>query len=68
MDKAIDAAIPLTGEARAKALAEITKKFYDTYAAIPVVHLDLIHGASKRLQWESRIDGFLMLKEMSLTS
>ena len=66
MDKLIDAAIPLTGDERAKALAAITKKFYDTYAAIPVVHLDLIHGTSKRLQWESRIDGFLMLKEMSL--
>jgi peptide/nickel transport system substrate-binding protein len=67
MDKLIDAAIPLTGEARAKALAAITKKFYDTYATVPVVHLDLIHGTSKRLQWESRIDGFLMLKEMSLS-
>lgn len=66
MDKSIDAAIPLTGDERAKALASITRKFYETYAAIPVVHIDLIHGTSKRLQWESRIDGFLMLKEMSL--
>jgi len=68
MDKLIDAAIPLTGDARAKALAAITKKFYDDYGAVPVVHLDLIHGTSKRLQWGPRIDGFLMLKEMSLSS
>jgi hypothetical protein len=28
--------------------------------------MELIHGTSNRLQWEPRIDGFLMLKEMSL--
>jgi len=67
VDKAIDAALPLTGDARQKALQAITQTFYDAYAAIPVIHMDLIHGASKRLQWTPRIDGFLLVKEMGLS-
>jgi hypothetical protein len=66
MDKMLEAATPLVGPERQKALAAIAKKFYDDYGAVPVCHMELIHGTSNRLQWEPRIDGFLMLKEMSL--
>jgi peptide/nickel transport system substrate-binding protein len=66
IDKAIDAALPLSGDARAKAFQAIAQRFYESYAIIPVIHMDLLHATSKRLQWTPRIDGFLILKEMSL--
>ncbi|MCC6175376.1 MAG: hypothetical protein IT305_08760 [Chloroflexi bacterium] len=67
IDKMIDAALPLSGDARTQAFQAIARRFYESYAIIPVIHMDLLHATSKRLQWQPRIDGFLMLKEMSLT-
>ena len=66
IDKAFDAALPLAGDARSQAFQAIAKRFYESYAIIPVIHMDLLHATSKRLKWEPRIDGFLMFKEMSL--
>ena len=68
IDKAFEAALPLTGDARSKAFQAIAARFYESYAIIPVIHMDLLHATSKRLQWQPRIDGFLVFKEMSLAS
>ncbi|HEY8477138.1 MAG TPA: ABC transporter substrate-binding protein [Chloroflexota bacterium] len=66
LDKALAAALPLVGEERVKALQAVTKMFYDAYAAVPVIHMELHFGLSQNLAWKPRLDGFMLLKEMEL--
>jgi peptide/nickel transport system substrate-binding protein len=67
LDRALEAAIPLTGDQRSTALQAVTKMFYDDYGAVPVIHMDLNFGLAQNLQWKARLDGFMLLKEMRLT-
>ena len=66
LDEALDAAIPLTGEERVEALQEVTRMFYEDYGAIPIIHMPLNYGLAANLEWEPRLDGFMLLKEMRL--
>ncbi len=66
LDKALDAAIPLTGEERQNALAEVTRMYYEDYGSIPIIHMPLNYGLAAELTWEPRLDGFILLKEMKL--
>ncbi len=65
LDKALDAAIPLVGEERQKALAEVTRMFLRGLRR----HPHHPHAAQLRLaaelHWTPRLDGFILLKEMS---
>jgi peptide/nickel transport system substrate-binding protein len=67
LDKALDAAIPLTGEERQAALADVTRMYYEDYGSIPIIHMPLNYGLAAELTWEPRLDGFILLKEMSLS-
>lgn len=67
LDEALDAAIPLTGEEREEALAEVTRMYYEDYGSIPVIHMPLNYGLAENLTWEPRLDGFILLKEMQLS-
>lgn len=66
VDEALDAAIPLTGEEREEALAEVTRLYYEDYGSIPIIHMPLNYGLAENLTWEPRLDGFILLKEMQL--
>ena len=66
LDEALDAAIPLTGEERETALAEVTRMYYEDYGSIPIIHMPLNYGLAAELTWEPRLDGFILLKEMKL--
>lgn len=66
LDKALAAALPLTGDKRDTALRAVTKMFYDDCGAVPVIHMDLNYGLSKNLVWKPRLDGFMLVKEMKL--
>ena len=66
LDEALDAAIPLTGEEREAALADVTRMYYEDYGSIPVIHMPLNYGLAAELTWEPRLDGFILLKEMKL--
>jgi peptide/nickel transport system substrate-binding protein len=66
LDEMIAAAIPLTGEERVKALQEVTRVYYEDYGSIPIIHMPLNYGLSENLSWTPRLDGFMLLKEMSL--
>ncbi len=68
VDALIDAANPLTGEERAAAFAEVTRRFAEGYSIIPILHLAFLYGTATELSWEPRLDGFMLLKEMSLAS
>jgi len=67
LDEALAKALPLTGEERAAALANVTKMYYDAYAAVPLLHMPLNYGLAANLQWEPRLDAFMLLKEMAFT-
>ncbi|MBA3643456.1 MAG: hypothetical protein H0W59_05240 [Chloroflexia bacterium] len=67
LDEALAAAIPLTGDERAAALAAVTKMYYDAYASVPVIHMPLNYGLAANLEWEPRLDAFMLVKEMTLS-
>jgi len=67
LDEAFQAALPLTGEERATALAEVTTMYYDGFASVPIIHMPLNYGLAANLTWEPRLDAFMLLKEMTLT-
>jgi len=68
LDTALTEASALTGEERGPALAAVTKMYYDAYASVPVIYMPLNYGLAANLQWEPRLDAFMLLKEMSFTS
>jgi hypothetical protein len=39
--------------------------FYDDYAAVPIIHMPLFYGLAANLNWEPRLDAFMLIKEMS---
>jgi peptide/nickel transport system substrate-binding protein len=67
LDEALDAAIPLTGEEREEALADVTRMYYEDYGSIPIIHMPLNYGLVENLVWQPRLDGFILLKEMQLS-
>jgi peptide/nickel transport system substrate-binding protein len=67
LDEAFAAAIPLVGEERVTALGAVTKMYYDAYASVPIIHMPLNYGLAANLEWEPRLDAFMLLKEMKLT-
>jgi peptide/nickel transport system substrate-binding protein len=67
LDEKLDAAIPLTGEEREAALAEVTRMYYEDYGAIPILHMPLNYGLAANLEWTPRLDGFVLIKEMRYT-
>ncbi|MCC6314368.1 MAG: hypothetical protein IT337_10185 [Thermomicrobiales bacterium] len=65
IEKQIEAARLLTGEERDKAYQELGALIQQQYAIIPVAHLVINYGMVANLNWEPRMDAFMLLKEMS---
>lgn len=59
-------ASPLTSDARSKAYQELAKHVYDQVYTIPVGHPNFNFALSARLDWKNRLDGMILLKEMTL--
>jgi peptide/nickel transport system substrate-binding protein len=59
-------ALPLAGTERDKAFQFLAKRVHEEVAMFPVGRMGVYFGASKRLQWKPRLDGFLLVKEMTL--
>lgn len=68
LDAMIDAANPLTGEERDAAFQEITATFMADIPVVPLIHLPNYYGLAEELQWTPRLDGFMLVKEMSFGS
>jgi peptide/nickel transport system substrate-binding protein len=66
VDELEKTASTLSGEQRNKALQEINKILYDDIAAIPVGMPEFYFGMSRRLEWKTRLDANILLKEMTL--
>ena len=67
IDAMTDAAAPITGDERGAELAAVTAAFMERIPVIPIVHLPLFYGLAANLDWEPRLDGFMLVKEMSYT-
>jgi peptide/nickel transport system substrate-binding protein len=63
-----DEAAPVTGDERAGGLAAVTAAFMEQIPVIPIVHLPLFYGLAADLNWTPRLDGFMLVKEMSYTA
>jgi peptide/nickel transport system substrate-binding protein len=58
----------VTGDERGAALAETTAAFMERIPVIPIVHLPFFYGVAADLNWEPRLDAFMLVKEMSYTA
>jgi peptide/nickel transport system substrate-binding protein len=71
-DPEIDAmtaeAAVVTGEERNARLAEVTAAFMERIPVIPIVHLPFFYGVAADLNWQPRLDAFMLVKEMSYTA
>jgi peptide/nickel transport system substrate-binding protein len=66
VDEMHKAAVQLVGEPRAKAYQEIAKYVYEDFGTVPLAQPSFYYGLTKRLDWNLRIDGFMLVKEMKL--
>ena len=62
-----DEASVITGDERDAALAEVTAAFMEQIPVVPIVHLPFFYGMAANLNWEPRLDAFMLVKEMSYT-
>jgi peptide/nickel transport system substrate-binding protein len=65
VDASTEESSVITGEDRAAALAETTAAFMAHIPVVPIVHLPFFYGMVADLNWEPRLDGFMLVKEMS---
>ena len=68
LEKMYAAAVGTSGDARQQALANIAKYVYDQVPVVPIGQPNFNFGLADRLNWKPRIDGFILLKEMTLNS
>ena len=66
VDEQIAEAGALSGEERDAALQEIAAILLEEMAIVPIGHPNVRYGMADRLDWEHRLDGFILLKEMTL--
>src|ERR671911_227722 len=68
IDEMTAEAAVITGDERDAALAETTAAFMERIPVIPIVHLPFFYGVAADLNWQPRLDAFMLVKEMSYTS
>lgn len=68
LEKMFAAAVGTSGDARQQALADIAKYVYDQVPVVPIGQPNFNFGLTERLNWKPRIDGFILLKEMTFNS
>ena len=66
VDEMQNKALPLTGQERVKAYQAIAQYIHDEFVDVPVGHPNYYFAMSQRLDWSPRVDGFMMVKEMTL--
>jgi len=66
LQKQYEEATTLEVEAREKALEDIAAYVYEHVPVVPIGQPNFHFGLSEELQWTPRLDGFVLLKEMTL--
>lgn len=60
------AATEAIGETRESQLQALAQTAYDTYADLPIGQPNFYYALSDKVDWQPRVDGFQLLKEMTL--
>ena len=68
IDEMTETAAKVTGPDRGAELAKVTAAYMAEIPVIPIVHLPLFYGLAADLKWTPRLDGFMLVKEMSYAS
>jgi peptide/nickel transport system substrate-binding protein len=66
LDEMHQKALPSTGAEREQAYQAIAVRAQQNANIIPIGHPDFYFGLNQRLKWQARLDGFILVKEMSL--
>jgi hypothetical protein len=66
MQELENTALPLQGEARAKAWQAVAQYAHDQIVTIPIGYPYNYYATSARLDWEPRAEGLILAKEMKL--
>jgi peptide/nickel transport system substrate-binding protein len=66
LDKQIDEAARLTGDARERAWRAVSKSVYDLAPIIPLYHVQNIFGVAPNVAFQARIDGRLYLQHIKV--
>lgn len=61
------AAVTTTEEERQQSLAEIAEYVYEEVPVVPIGQPNFNFGLRERIDWTPRMDGFILLKEMTVT-
>jgi peptide/nickel transport system substrate-binding protein len=61
-------AAAITTEERDAELAAVTAAYMEHIPVIPIVHLPFFYGVAADLNWQPRLDAFMLVKEMSYTA
>ncbi|WP_230101759.1 ABC transporter substrate-binding protein [Microbacterium sp. Bi121] len=67
LEKMYEAALPTSGDERDEKFQEIAKYLYDQVPVVPIGAPSFNFGLSENLDWTPRMDGFILLKEMTLS-
>ena len=67
-DAMVDAAMQLSGEERDAALQELAAYVHDLYYIVPVGWPEFNFGLIDGINWTPRMDGFILIKEMTFSS
>jgi hypothetical protein len=68
LDEMHQKALPLSGSEREQAYQAIAVRAQENANIVPIGHPNFFFGLAPRLKWQARLDGFILMKEMSLTS
>lgn len=67
LEEMYKAALPTTGDERDQKFQEIAEYLYDQVPVVPIGAPSFNFGLADGLDWTPRMDGFILLKEMSLS-
>jgi peptide/nickel transport system substrate-binding protein len=67
-DAMVAAAVQLSGDERDQALQELAAYVHDLYLIVPVGYPLFSFGLVEGINWTPRMDGFILVKEMTFTS
>ncbi|PKH46467.1 hypothetical protein CVH13_01082, partial [Dehalococcoides mccartyi] len=67
-DEMVDAAQQLAGDERDEALQELAAYVHDLYYIVPVGYPLFYFGLVDGINWNPRMDGFILIKEMTFSS
>jgi len=67
LDHMYNSAVTLTGNARKQAFQKIDQYMHQQVPIVPIGQPKFFYGLAQNLDWNPRMDGFILVKEMKLS-